>query len=393
MRLSSRITEIAGNASAAADDVEALRKNRKSRGSMALGLASALIAALLLSACSAQTAEVRDNSALRLQVHAAVPTAWRQAAESIDDISPLATTPEIRDFAHSVVKGRSGREEQIIALTHEIISDDGLGLRYEADATRTASEAFRSGTANCMGFANLLIASAREVGLNAEYELVSQWPDWNKVGNVLVSSLHIRVVSRVAGNRLIFDLYPDPIESAFSAVSLSDNDALAHHLNNLAMHALRRGDNAEAYAFLYKSIETSPDTAFVWSNMGILLSRHDLNKLAEAAFQEALLIEPDGLIALSNLQRLYNAQGRYEEAQQLDGQLVRHRSRNPYYHAWQGQRAYEQGNFEEAIGHFKDAISRKKNERNFYVQLSKSYEQLGMDRLARKASGKAQAME
>jgi tetratricopeptide (TPR) repeat protein len=352
----------------------------------------ALIAALALTACAAQAPDTRDNAALRQKIHTAVPASWREAVESADDISPLAMTPELREFVHAAVKGTTDREERMLALTRAI-GDDGLGLTYVSEATHTASEAFQSGTGNCIGFSNLLIASARELGLNAQYELVSHWPDWDKVGSVLVGSLHMRVVSRVAGNRLVIDFYPDPIESGFSAQPLSDDDALAHHLNNLAMAAMSRGEDAHAYALMSKAIESSRGTAFIWSNLGILLSRHDLDSLAEAALREALLIEPDGLSALSNLQRLYMGQGRYEEARRLDSPLEKYRARNPYYHAWLGQRAYEQGNFEEAVGHFKDAIDRKKNERNFYVQLSRSYEQLGMSHLALKARNKARAID
>jgi len=351
------------------------------------------IAALALTACAAQAPDTRDNAALRQEIHTAVPASWREAVATADDISPLAMTPELREFVHTATKGTTDREERMLALTRAIIDDDGIGLTHVPEDTHTASEAFQSGTGNCIGFSNLLIASARELGLNARYELVSHWPVWDKVGNVVVASLHMRVVSRVAGNRLVFDFYPDPIESRFSAQPVSDDDALAHHLNNLAMAAMRSGEDAHAYALMSKAIESSPGTAFIWSNLGILLSRHDLDSLAEAALREALLIEPDVLSALSNLQRLYMGQGRYEEARRLDSQVEKYRARNPYYHAWLGQRAYEQGNFEEAVGHFKDAIRRKKNERNFYVQLSRSYDQLGMSHLALTARNKAQAID
>ncbi|MGA8203982.1 MAG: hypothetical protein WB812_05645 [Woeseiaceae bacterium] len=351
-----------------------------------------LIAALALAACAAQPPDARDNTALRQKISAAVPASWRAATATVDDISPLAMTPELRDFVHSAVEGTTDRQEQMLTLTRTIIGDDGLGLTYDPDATFTASEAFQSGTANCIGFSNLLIASARELGLNAQYELVSHWPDWDKVGNVLVASLHMRVVSRVGGKHLIFDFYPDPIDSTYSAQPLSDDDALAHLLNNLAMAAMNRGEDARAYALMSKAIESSPRTAFIWSNLGLLLSRHHLDASAEAALREALLIDPEQLSALSNLQRLYLGQGRYEEARRLDSQLEGYRARNPYYHARLGQRAYEQGHFEDAVGHFKDAIHRKQDEPYFYVQLSRSYERLGESRSALRARHKAQAL-
>lgn len=353
----------------------------------------ALIAVMALTACAALTPGTQDQTALRQEINDAVPVAWRDAATTADSISPLAMTPGLTQFAHTAVKGARDDEERMLALTRAITGNDGLGLTYAPDATYTASEAFRSGTGNCIGFSNLLIASARELGLNARYELVSHWPDWDRVGNVLVGSLHMRVGSRIAGKHLTFDFHPDPLHSAYSARSLSDEDALAHHLNNLAMAAMNRGEDANAYALLSKATEISPGTGFIWSNLGILLSRHELESLAEAALREALLIEPDGLGALSNLQRVYMHQGRYEEARRLDSQLEKYRARNPYYHARLGQTAYEQGNFEEAVGHFRDAIRRKKDEPNFYTQLSMSYERLGMTRLASKASNKARAFD
>jgi Tfp pilus assembly protein PilF len=361
--------------------------------SRASHLILALVAALALTACATQAPDTRNNAVLHQKIHTTVPASWRDATETVDDISPLAMTPEMREFAHAAIKGITDRKKQMIALTRAIIHDSGLGLTLVPEATYTASEVFKSGTGNCIGFSNLLIAAARELGLSAQYELVSHWPDWDKVGNVVVSSQHIRVVSRIAGRRVVFDYYPDPIEPRFSARPLSDDDALAHHLNNLAMSAMNRGDDANAFALMSKAIESSPATAFIWSNLGILLSRHDLDSLAEAALREALLIEPEGLGALSNLQRLYVRQGRHEEARRLDSQVRKYRMRNPYYHAWLGQRAYEQGNFQQAVEHFKNAIRRKKNESNFYVQLSRSYDQLGTSHLASKARNKARAID
>jgi Flp pilus assembly protein TadD len=123
------------------------------------------------------------------------------------------------------------------------------------------------------------------------------------------------------------------------------------------------------------------------------LSRYDLDLLAEAAFKEALLISPDGLSALSNLQRLYSLQGRHAEAQQLEDQLRQYRERNPYYHSWQGEQAYEQGNYREAVAHYKEAIGLKKNVREFYVGLSESYAKLGKSSAASRAASKARTID
>ena len=268
-----------------------------------------------------------------------------------------------------------------------------------------------------MGFSNILIAAARELGLRANFELVLQRPRWEFIDGVLVSTLHVRVVglfslvptgirtttptatrmlkkhlSTGSGRRLVFDFYPLPIESGYSTQPLTDNDAAAHHQNNLAVKSMQLGNSARAYALLHQAVETSPNIAFVWSNLGVLLSRHQLDPFGEAAYRQALLISPGELSALSNLQRLYIRQGRDAEAGELVDQLEKIRGRNPYYHSWLGEQAYEQGNYEAAVDHFKQAISLNKSDATFYIGLSKSYEKLGKKGAALRASRKAQAI-
>jgi tetratricopeptide (TPR) repeat protein len=357
----------------------------------------ALFTCLLLSGmfvgCASTPTESRNNDALQRTIHDAVPDSWRVAAASTAKISPLMVSPDLREYLHSAVRSNADPRKRILALTEAIIDRDGVGLIYDPDATHTASEAFRSGAGNCLGFSNLLVASARELGLNANFELVVHRLRWQKVGDTLVGTLHVRVVSLISSKRMVFDFYPLPLNSGFSTRQISDADALAHHLNNLAARSMQDGDDAHAYGLLYKAIQASPSIAFIWSNLGSLLSRHDLDLLAEAAFNEALLISPDELAALSNLQRLYLGQERLAEAQELQDRLRQHRERNPYYHSSQAEQAYEQGNYREAVSHYKKAIRLKKNIPEFYVGLSESYTKLGNNKAALRASRKAQTFD
>ena len=356
-------------------------------------LCTCLLLGCLLSGCASAPAKSPHNDALRRSIHDAVPSSWRMMAASIDDISPLMVTPDLRDYLHSTVRSSAEPRERILALTEAIIDAEGIGLVYDGDATHTAAEAFLSGTGNCLGFSNLLVASARELGLNARFELVLHRLSWQRVGEALVGTLHVRVVSTVGAKRMAFDFYPLPLESGFTTQAISDADALAHHLNNLAVKSMQDGDNARAYGLLYKAIEASPGIGFIWSNLGTLLSRQELISLAEAAYKEALSIAPDGLSALSNLQRLYVGQGAHAEAQELNDQLQRHREKNPYYHSSQAEQAYERGNYSEAVSHYKEAIRLKKNFAEFYTGLSESYAKLGNNKAALRAARKAQAID
>lgn len=356
-------------------------------------LCTCLLLGGLLSGCASAPAESRNNDALQRSIHDTVPSSWRMAAATIEEISPLTVSPDLRDYLHSTVRSNAEPRDRILALTEAIIDAEGIGLVYDGDATHTASEAFRSGTGNCLGFSNLLVASARELGLNARFELVSHRLSWQKVGESLVGTLHVRVISTIGARRMTFDFYPLPLESGFTAQAISDAEALAHHLNNLAVKSMQDGDNARAYGFLYRAIEADPRIGFIWSNLGTLLSRHELISLAEAAYKEALLSSPDGLSALSNLQRLYLGQGLHAEAQELKDQLQQHREHNPYYHSSQAEQAYEQGNYREAVSHYKEAIRLKKNTSDFYVGLSESYTKLDNSKAAHRAARKAQAID
>jgi Flp pilus assembly protein TadD len=348
---------------------------------------------LLVAGCAAQRSDTRDNRAMLQSIFEAVPESWQHAAVSGDDIVPLEVSPELREFIDQAVAGESGGRQRMLSIVEAILDERGIGLTYEPDATLTAAEAFQSGIANCMGFSNLLVASARELGLNAKYELVSHRLRWDKFDDVLVGTLHVRVIGFFSGRKMVFDFYPLPIEPGSVAEVLSDSDAKTHHLNNLAADEIRDGNAAAAYGLLHRAIETSPDIGFVWSNLGLLLLRNDMADLAEAAFEEAIAIEPERMSTLSNLQRLYYLQGRDSEAMELDSRLEQYRQKNPYFHAWLGDEAFAQGDYEQAIEHFEDAIVRKKDEPFFYFRLSDSFEALGMRDAATRAYEKAQEIE
>jgi Flp pilus assembly protein TadD len=347
---------------------------------------------VLLAGCASQVSQPRDNIALRQTIYESVPSQWRAAADAAGPLAPLAVPDDLRDYLATAVRSNLADRDRMLALVRTIVLGDGMGLTYNPDATYTAAEAFRSGEGNCLGFSNLLVASARELGLNARFELVSHPLRWQQVDGVLVVSLHVRVTSFAGARRMVFDFYPLPIEDGYSTSTLLDDEALAHHLNNLAADAMRDGENARAYALLHQALEASPGTAFIWSNLGILLSRQDLVELAESAFLEALAISPDTLSAMSNLQAFYVGQGRLVEARQLQEQLAEYRDRNPYYHFALGEVAYNQDDFPAALEHLEKAIDLKSNDRNFYHLQADIYRKLGRDEAASRALRKASSI-
>ncbi len=326
--------------------------------------------------------QVRESTPIGDTVQQLVPPSWRAAAEQKNTLEPLAISNELREFLHANVRENALPRDRILALTSAIIDPDGIGLVYDDLATHTAAEAFATGRGNCLGFSNLLVAAAREVGIQAKFELVSNFRSWQKQGGLLVSSLHVRVVSTVNGRRMVFDFHPQPVAVGSWSEVLSDSEALSHHMNNLAITSMQEGDYADAYGKLLQAIDISPHIGFLWSNLGALFARRNMNDLAEAAYKEAIYQSPESLPAVSNLQLLYIRLGREEEANDLAGQILEHRKRNPYHQFRLAELAYNDSRYDEAIKHYRAAIRLKKNDRDFYLGLAEAYSRLGKAKAA-----------
>lgn len=344
---------------------------------------------LALAACQSTPVPVSSNQDLIDSVHESVPADWRHAASQLSVDDPLAVSPELEAFVRSRTSGKQRPRERVLAIARAIFEPDGVGLTYDEGATHTAEQTFVTGLGNCMGFSNLMVAATRAAGLRANFELMSDYANWQQQGDLLVRTMHVRVVSRTRDQRMIFDFYPDPVSPGAWSRQLSDDEARAHHFNNLAAEFLQDGDYPRAYAYLYKALAISPNASFLWSNLGALLSRQGRVYLAEAAYREATRLDPGQLTAVSNLQRLYQRTGRDKEAAALESQVAKYRDRNPFYHFWQAEQAYADGDYPLAEEHYRRAIKLKNDEREFHVGLARTYYKQGKVLAARKAINKS----
>lgn len=344
---------------------------------------------LVFSGCQTAAIPIETNRALIRTIHQSVPPSWQQAALTVPNIDPLAVSSELAAFVRSHAANRPTARARMLAIAQAIFEPQGVGLTYDESATHTAEQTFATGLGNCMGFSNLMVAAARAAGLRADFELMSDYANWQQQGDLLVRTMHVRVVSRTRNQRMIFDFYPEPVSPGAWSKKLTDEQARAHHLNNLAAEFLQDDDYPDAYAYLRSALDISPGASFIWSNLGALLSRQELTVLAEAAYQEAIRLDPEQLTAVSNLQRLYQRTGRTAEAEALDSRVAAYRERNPYFHYWQAEQAYEEGDYETAEQHYRRAIKLKNDERQFHVALARAYYKQGKVLAARKAINKS----
>ena len=285
------------------------------------------------------------------------------AADAFRENSPytaglLAIDDDMRALVARFAGPELPRRQRLVGL-HQALNSPGLWpITYNATADGTAIQAFHARQANCLSYAHLFVALAREVGLDAHYQWVDTRPEWTRMGERLALRLHVNVVVRTGTDeKFVVDIDPLLPWEAAGSRSLSDDDAKALHLNNTAMSALA-DDNLEAAWFsLLQALRLSPQLAPLWVNLGVLYRQTGQHEAAERSYQQALRLNPGDPSALTNLLSLYEHTGLEEKRRKIQDRVRKYRAANPFYHAYLGDMAFEKGDLAAAIAHYDEAIA------------------------------------
>jgi Flp pilus assembly protein TadD len=312
------------------------------------------------------------------------------AAPLVQAEDVLAVSAEMRAFLDAHVTGATGRVLRLRQLAASIVSSDSFGLEYD-ETTRTAAETFRTRRGNCLSFSNMFVAMAREVGLTVHYQEVETPPDWSFRDEAFVLNRHVNVLVDLGreGEHVV-DFNMDDFRSSYDRHTISDDRALAHHFNNLAVERMQAGDDASALRYFRRAAEHDPLFSPAWTNLGILYLRHGHPEHAEAAYLQALRVDKWDLTAMSNLASLYERQGDHARAAECKERVIDHRRRNPYYRLQLAREAFLAEDYDAAIDHLEYAIRTKKNEDQLYYLLGLSYTKKGDERTARRWLSRAE---
>lgn len=269
----------------------------------------------------------------------------------------LAVDEEMRAFVERYT-GDVSRERQRLMMLHRAVKGGGvLDMQYDPFAEGSARETFHRGAANCLSYASLFVALAREAGLKANYQWLEIHPEWSRMGDRVAVRLHVNVTVRLRnGEQFMVDIDPVPSRDVARTRELSDEEARALYHNNLAMDALAHADLAQAWANGVQALRLSPDMPYLWVNLGAIYRLAGQHRAAELSYLQALELDPGDHSAMNNLAVLYGIQGREEERQYWADRVDAYREGNPYYHAWRGDRAGELGNWREALHHYERAV-------------------------------------
>jgi Flp pilus assembly protein TadD len=283
---------------------------------------------------------------------------------TVSDVDQLISTPELltlddgmRHFV-ATYAGRGGTQRQRLFNLHQAMKSAGvLDMKYDPFAGGSAIDAFNRGSANCLSYANLFVAMAREAGLNASYQWLEVRPEWTRMGERVAVRLHVNVLIKTRqGEEFMVDI--DPLQAGDIAHSklIKDADAQALHHSNFAMDALAEDRLEEAWLNAVRAIQLSPKTGHLWVNLGAIYRLAGQYEDAEKSYFYALQFDSRDRSAMNNLVVLYAQQGREAEHDYWTERIKRYRHSNPYYHTWLGDQAGEEDDWKKAKRHYEDAL-------------------------------------
>lgn len=322
-----------------------------------------LVVMLMLGACAApQPANIS-------------PPPLRNAGADIivDDVEVLEVSPAMEEFLDRYVLKYSNPQTRLELLTSAVTSSGVLGFDYDVTRTLTAAEAFETRSGNCIGFANLMIALAREAGLVANYQEVFRRPEWSDYSDDTVLLVkHVNVVVETPRMIWVVDVSGIKIHPTSRRRIIDDSYAKALYLNNIAVDSLLQNDLPTAYAYMRRAIDADPSATDPWVNLGVIYGRNDQLDDAELAFNRALQIDPGERSAMSNLYEVYVEQKNFESAAEIESRVERYRKTNPYYLLKLSNEALEEEQYGKSISLLQRAIGRKEDDYILHFALART---------------------
>ncbi|WP_082859195.1 transglutaminase domain-containing protein [Microbulbifer sp. Q7] len=224
----------------------------------------------------------------------------------------LALSPEMKAFVASVDPSLSPQRR--FRRLVRTLKMDRFELEYDLNNTTTAAEAFAQRRGNCISFAALIVALAREVGLEAHFNRVEAPQERRATagarGKVLVQNiLHINAEVTYGWTTRVFEFNFEP-RPDFPHHRLADETVQALYLNNRALELAKTKQWDGALSMLSEAITLTPATSLLWNSLGYIHRQTGNLELAEISYTQALALDSDNQAARNNLRRVYELQSK-----------------------------------------------------------------------------------
>lgn len=317
------------------------------------------------------------------------PATQLQPAIGSEELPPppeqvMAMPDELRSaFRKEVVDATSFPETRLEKLVAFVFDKRGLGVEYRSDATQTVSESFHSREVNCLSSTLLILALAREAGLQARAQQVDRILSWGAAGETVIQSRHANAIVAVGDNRkFVVDVDASDVPADDALNPISDEQLLALYYGNRAMELMVDGRLAEAKAWLDAAFRHAPGDVTLWNNAGVLSLRMGDATGAEDYFLKAIAKDSGQIATLSNLVSFYRRQGNGERVAYWRARADKALQKDPYYQFSLGRQHEQAGAYKDALRQYRRAVRLNRGEHRFHFGLARIYFELGEYRKA-----------
>jgi Flp pilus assembly protein TadD len=321
----------------------------------------------------------------------ATPAAVVPGPDPIPQEQVMAVPAKLHDKVQRIlVDGDPAPILRFQRLINFVLDEQGLGMHYQDDATHTVAEAYAMHEANCLTFTLLVLALAKEAGLEAYPQEVGETLSWREIGGTIYRDNHINAGVSIGSHRYTIDPAADLVLLPRPPVRVSHERLLAHYYNNIAVDRLQAGHMADALADMDKALSLDSGYATFWSNAGVIHAHAGDEAAAERDYQHALELDPRDASALFNMLQLLHARHDPREAEYRQ-RLARIEQRDPLQQFMQALDYQRSGDLARALSSMRRAIQLKSDEPRFYAALARLYERMGDAARARSALASAQS--
>lgn len=266
--------------------------------------------------------------------------------------------------------------------------------------TLTASQSLAQSQGNCLSLAILTTALANSVGVDTGYQLVESAPVYQKEGNIILSSQHVRSLLfepkqqlkegkiSLGPSGLVIDYFP----AADSHIRrrVPKTEFIAMFYRNKAADAIIHKDYNLAYWLLRDTLIYVPFDQHTINMMAVVHQNIGLKSDAENLYQFGIRYASNKLDLLRNYRIFLKQENRFDDAKKIDSQLSTMKTINPFDWILLGHTAFEQHKYSEARRYYKRAVKIAPYLHQAYMGVAKSEFKLGNLEQARASLNLAQ---
>ncbi len=315
---------------------------------------------------------------------------------NVPEYDVLALDDNIRSILDQEIQNLPTKIQKLGKLHKLLYSAERHHIKYDSSSTKTALDTFYSKQGNCLSLANLFIATARHVGLEARYQFIQVRREWRPQNDFFEIPGHVNVVVELPGRQATIEFnstyYEQSARQRLVRQVISDERAKADFYNNLGVVKLSSKNLKEAVAFFKKSISIDKNVDFSWSNLGVAYKHMGDFKKAEKSYQKALKINPQNNSVIRNIFILYKKQGNKEQADKYARKAEKYARKNPYYLDQLANQDIDAGLYKNAIKLAKSAIRIHNKEPDFFHTLATAHFYRNDKRASKLALEKAKAL-